>query len=217
MSTDAQDFDLDDVFNNAGGGGGAPSFEWPSQQDPENRTRFVPVVGGEIVGEITDIYVTVVTETKDGVRQPRLNKRGKQMPQVNLTVQTTLRNWDGCKSIPVDEDTQQPLPASEDTGERRIYVKYRMLDALAKAIKESPQKRGGPRVGAKIAVQVSNLEYDKKDKTRHPLPDYKAKYRPPAEDPAGAVFDQANAQQAAQSAPASDPWATATTSDEPSF
>lgn len=204
-----QTFDIDATFDSAGSGGsGAPSFAWPA--DPRNPRD--PLIGGEIVGEITDIFATVVKDAK--TKQPKVNKRGQQMPQFNLTIKTSLRNWEGCKSVPVDEETNAPLPASEDDGSRRIYVKYRMLDALAKAIRESEQGKGGPRIGAKVSVKVTALE----DVGQiNPLPDYEARYRPaPEEAKNDAAFDQA----AAASGPAADPWASAPSgkpTDEPPF
>jgi hypothetical protein len=195
-----QQFDIDSVFDSAGGGSGAPSYEWPSQIDPRNKNRIVPVIGSVVQGTITDIFVTVVKDAT--TKAPKLNKKQQQQPQVNLTLQTDLRNWDMCKNIPLvdpaDSNSPQKDPA-EDTGERRIYVKYRMLDALARAIKGSPQQKGGPRVGAKVAVRVKDLTYDK-DPLRHPLPDYDAAYEPPVSGPADGIFAQAES--AAWTAPA---------------
>lgn len=209
---------LDDIFDSAGGGSGAPSFAWPV--DPANPR--LPAIGGAIQGEITDVYVTVVKDAQ--TKEPKLNKNGQTSHQVNVTIQTSLRNWEGCKSVPVDEETKQPKPASEDTGLRRIYVKYKMLDAVAAAIQGSAQGKGGPRVGAKIAVKVKALI----DVGQlNPLTDYEAKYLPPAADPAADVFAQQQAAPAPQqqapatpaaSAPAGDPWAGATSfGDEPPF
>lgn len=215
--------DLDSIFDSQGGGSGAPSFAWPSELGAGN--KVLPVIGGAIQGEVTDIFVTVVKDAQ--TREPKVNKRGAQMPQVNLTLQTALRNWEGAKSVPVDEETGQPKPASEDTGERRIYVKFKMLDALAAAIKESTQKSGGPRKGAKVAVRVTKLVDVGQ---MNPLTEYEAKYVPPVDDPSADIF---NTQQQAQapaatpaapaSAPAADPWAQAAPAssgwgtDEPPF
>jgi hypothetical protein len=212
-TTTEQAFDLDSLFDNAGGGTGAPSFEWPKQIDPKNKNRMIPVIGGAVQGEITDIYVTVVKDIN--TKEPKLDKRGRQQGQVNLTLQTSLRNWESVVNIPTDDDDNE-LPASEDTGERRIYVKYRLLDAISKAIKESDQASGGPRKGAKLAVKVSDLIYDK-DPTRHPLPDYIAKYVPPVSSPADDMFAAEQAKAPAATPPAEDPWATAVSSDEPPF
>lgn len=212
--TQDQTFDLDSVFDNAGGGGsGTPSYEWPQQEDPRKKGRFVPIVGGEIKGEITDVFVTFVRDAQTG--EAKLNKKNQQMPQVNITIQTDLRNWDGCKSVPLTDPkdpNSPPKDASEDTGERRIYVKYRMLDAVARAIKASPQGKGGPRVGAKLAVKVTDLEYNS-NPMYHPLADYQAVYVPPANDPAASVFDQQ--QPATPAKPANDPWSSATSGEPP--
>lgn len=210
-----QQFDLDAVFDAAGGGSGAPSFQWP---EDANRN---PQVGASISGTITDIFVTVVRDAQ--TKQPKVNKAGRQMPQVNITLQTDLRNWQGVKRVPLnnpDDPNSGPKPPSEDTGERRIYVKYRMLDALAKAIKESSQGGGGPRKGARCAVRVSGLQ---QTSYLNPLADYQAKYEPPA--PTDAAWEQATSQpQAPQqqsytpppaTPPANDPWSAA--NSEPPF
>lgn len=201
-TTAEQQFDVDDVFDSAGGGSGAPSFEWPAElKQPGN--KVVPIIGGQIAGEVTDVFMTVVKDAT--TKEPKLNKRGKQMPQVNVTLQTTLRYWEGCKKVPIDEETKQELPASEDTGLRRIYVKYKMLDAIAAAIKESDQGKGGPRVGAKLAVKLTKLE---DTGAPNPLPHYEARYVPAPVDTAADAFDNATAE-AAKSEPAADPWANA--------
>lgn len=184
---EVEQFDIDDVFDNAGqGGSGAPSYEWPKQPDPKNKNRNVPIIGGDVVGEIVDIYVTVVKDPQND-NKPKLDKRGRQQPQINLTLQTEYRNWERVVNIPTADDGETELPPEEDTGLRRIYVKHRMTDAIAAAIKASGQKPlpgkkgpGGPRKGAKVAVKVTDLIYSA-DKLRHPAPDYEAQYKPPVE------------------------------------
>lgn len=158
---------LDDVFAQAGGGSGAPSYAWP-------KDGKAPKIGHVVSGEITDLFLTVVKDADTG--DPKLDKNGRTQPQVNVTLQTTLRNWEGVINVPKDEQGNT-LPASEDTGLRRIYVKHRMLDAVARAIKESEQKSGGPKVGARLAVKVKGALNTGK---LNPLPDYDARYEPPS-------------------------------------
>ncbi len=205
-----QVFDIDSSFDNAGSGSGIPSYAFPKQDDPKNANRKVPVVGGGVVGVITEIYQTVVKDP-DNDNKPKLDKRGRQQPQFNITLQTDFRNWDRCVNTPTEEDGVTALPTDQDTGERRIYVKHRMIDAVAKAIKGSEQGRGGPKIGAKLGVKVTDLTYPT-DKMRHPLPDYEAQYRPPADSFGDSTFD------AAGSAPADPPAAPAQAfSEEPPF
>ena len=186
-----QVFDIDAAFDNAGGGSGSPSYAFPKQDDPRNANRKIPVIGGGVVGTITDIYQTVVKDP-DKDNEPKLDKRGRQQPQFNITLQTEFRNWDRCVNVPTAEDGVTPLPADQDTGERRIYVKHKMIEAVAKAIKASEQGKGGPQIGAKLGVKVSDLTYHA-DKMRHPLPDYEAQYRPPVDTGFDAAFDSAGA------------------------
>lgn len=212
---DGQVFDIDAAFDGAGSGSGAPSFKWPKHEDPTGADRKVPIIGGSIVGVITDIYATVVKDPEkkdsDGNPLPKLDRRGRQQPQFNLTLQTSLRNWEGVVNVPTAEDGVTPLPASDDTGERRIYVKYKLLEAIAKAIQASEQGKGGPKIGAKLGVKVKDLIYSS-DKMRHPLPDYEAQYWPPVESFGDDAFDSAAAGPAG-----SEPAGSAPASDEPPF
>lgn len=216
-----QVFDIDAAFDSAGGGSGAPSFQWPS--DPATNHKH-PLIGGTISGEIVDIFATVVKDAT--TRIPRVNKNGQQMPQFNITLKTDLRNWEGVNKIPLvdpQNPNSGPKPASEDTGERRIYVKYRLLDAISRAIKAAGQKKangdvgGGPRVGAKLRVRLTKLE----DKgAPNPLPDYEAQYvLAPEAAPTDGAWETAtsNTKPVQQAAPA-DQWAGAVSGgDEPPF
>lgn len=208
--------DLDDVFNQqTEGGGGAPSFAFPKELGRNN--KVVPVIGSMVVGEITGLFKTVVKDIDTG--EPKLDKNGNQQSQVNITLKTDLRNWEATIKPGKDEDGNE-LPPSADEGLRRIYAKHRMLQAIAKAVKDAGQT-GAPKVGGKLAVRVKDLQWDEKNTARNPLPDYDAKYEPPTVAPQG-VDDAFNEQRtetpapaaapAQQSAPAAGGWA-----DEPPF
>lgn len=153
----------DDFFDGVGEGG-APSYNWGP-------------VGDVIRGEVVDQYRTVVTD-------PSGNKKtysdGSEIPQLNVTIKTDLRNWEKCKKVPTDPETGQPKPPSEDDGTRRIYVKYDMRRAVAVAVKAAGQRSLSN--GSILAVKHSG---DKPTNKGNPLPLYEARYTyqaPPVDD-----------------------------------
>jgi hypothetical protein len=169
-------------------GGGAPSFKF---EGPETGVK----------GEIVDQYLTVVTDTS-GVKKQYPD--GSDIPQLNVTLQTELRNWDKVKKIP--EVDGKPKDPSEDDGKRRIYVKYDMRRAVGVAIQAAKAK--DLTNGGTLAVKQTGW---KKTNQPNDLPLYAALYEPPA---AGAGFfggDKAAA--SGDAAPASAPSQT----DEPPF
>lgn len=192
--------DLDSIFDSAGsgGGGGAPSYDWPL--DTSRYPDRVPIIGSVIQGTIVDVYLTIINDFETG--KPKLDKNGKEQNQVNLTLETALRNWADVKpdKIPTDETTGQQLPASADTGLRRIYATYVMLEEIAQAVRDSEQKRGAPKIGGKLAVKLTGLRDTGKG---NPLREYKAVYKAPSA--ADNVFDTAGQAPAAAPAPAPAP------------
>lgn len=215
---------LDSIFEQqaAGGGGGAPSYAFPKVQE---RGKLVPQVGHVVQGTITDIFATVVKDIDTG--DPKRDKNGNEQPQINITLETTFRNWEAAIKPGKDEEGNE-LPASADEGQRRIYAKHRMLQAIAKAVKESGNS-GAPKVGGKLAVRVKGLVWDEKNPTRNPLPDYDAVYKAPepGQVAADAAFNAAAVTEPATTRPASnglsapaqqpDAWAAAMTGDKPPF
>lgn len=204
---------MDDLFNgaSAGSGGGAPSYAFPKELGRNN--KVVPVIGSTIAGEIEGLFRTVVKDIDTG--DPKLDKNGNEQPQVNITLKTSLRNWDSTIKPGKDEEGNE-LPPESDEGLRRVYAKHRMLQAIAKAVKESGNT-GAPKVGGKLAIKVTNLIWDEKNTARNPLPDYEARYVAPDPGAAGMndAFDGAAAQQE-QAAPAA-PAAPSTWDQEPPF
>src|SRR5699024_1986567 len=59
--------------------------------------------------------------------------KGGFKKQLQVVLETTLRNWDGLKKTPTDQDGVEK-PASEDTGSRAIYVKGWMIGPVSDAI-----------------------------------------------------------------------------------
>lgn len=128
-----------------GGGNGAPSFDFGGQ-GPEG-------IGRVVHGEIVDIYDTVVTEM-DPPHDKKLDKNGKEIPQRNVTLQTELRNWAGAKA-PGKDDQGNPLPASEDTGLRRVYLRYKAARRVGDAIRAAGAEFSDfqPNVGAQLYMK----------------------------------------------------------------
>lgn len=148
----------DDFFDGVGGGG-APSFKFGG-------------IGSGVRGTIVDQFRTTVT-TPSG--EPKTYDDGRPIPQLNVTLQTDLRNWDKVTKVPTDENGN-PKPASEDDGTRRIYVKYDMRRAIAVAL-QAAKVTGGLKNGGTLAVKKSG---EKPTNKGNPLPLYEARYEAPA-------------------------------------
>jgi hypothetical protein len=201
--------EYDDFFE--GSGGGAPSF------------KFSGAIGDVVSGEVLDQFKTQQTKFGDPNTKLFFDDGAPRM-QLNVTLQTALRNWDRVTKVPLDEN-DQPKPASEDDGKRRIYIKSDMQRAVGKAIREATGKGGGLRNGGTLAVKLTGFKDVGKG---NPLPLYEARYKAPepgAED--GSFFAAGStppAQQPASpqtTAPPADPWGTSSgpggSTDEPPF
>ena len=149
--------DYDNFFDGVGGGG-APGFKFNG-------------VGSGVKGTVVDQYQTVVTD-------PAGNKKtysdGQEIPQLNVTLQTELRNWDNCSKVPTDENGK-PKPASEDDGQRRVFIKYDMRRAVAVAVRA--EQAPGLRNGGTLAIKQTGAKETGKG---NPLPLYEARYEAPA-------------------------------------
>lgn len=169
-----------DNFFDGVGEKGAPSFKFNG-------------VGTGVKGTVVDQYSTFVTEP--GSREPKTYPDGNPIPQLNVTIQTELRDWKGVapKSIPKD-DNGNPKPPSEDDGTRRIYVKYQMRNAVGKALKDV-NVRALEKGGVLAVKQVGEQDQGK----ANPLPIYEARYTAPK--PEDSFFDGSGEDQG------SDPWA----------
>lgn len=186
--------DLDAIFAaQAGGASGVPSYGFDKVVE---RNKIVPVIGQVVQGEVVDLFPTVVKDIDTG--EPKLDKNGKKQDQINITIRTADRNWAHTINPGKGEDGEE-LPPEADEGLRRIYAKHRLLQAIAKAVAKATGTAGAPKPGGKLAIKVKSLEWDEKNPTRNPLPDYEAFYEPP--NPADAAFAQA-AQQTQQATPA---------------
>lgn len=167
-------------------------------------------IGDVVVGTVLDQFVT--QQTDFATKEKLYFDNGEPRMQMNVTLQTDLRNWEKV-TRPLTDDKDQPLPGSADDGKRRIYIKSDMQRAVGEAIKAAGAP--GLRNGGKLAVKKSG---EKDTGKGNPLPLYEARYQAPAEgDDLWGTGDSQPAQ--TQSAPASDdPWAKpASSTDEPPF
>lgn len=135
---------IDDFFaEHAGGGGiGIPSID-------------IDKVGDSVVGEILDVQRGHVTEI--GTTDAKLNKNGETMPQLVVTLQTELRNWEGANKPATDEDGN-PKPPADDDGKRRHFIKYGSnVEILAKALAAADAKGSDMVEGSKLAIKLDSL------------------------------------------------------------
>lgn len=188
--------ELDSMF--AGGGDYAPSVKFAQ-------------VGDSVSGEILSVAQQDQRDINDNT-QLLYDRNGNVKKQLQVIIQTGLKDWAGVARIPTDPDSKQPLPADRDDGRRAIYVKGWMIGAVGAAVEKATGSRGAPRVGGKLAVRYSGTRDTGKPQ---PLKLYEAVYQAPANVAQDGMFaeqaQQAPAQQApAQQAPAqqapADPW-----------
>lgn len=175
-----------DNFFDGVGGGGAPSYKFDG-------------VNSGVRGLIVDQFLTTVTNMDNTVKT---YEDGRPIPQLNVTLKTELRNWQGVTKVPTDPESQQEKPASEDEGLRRVYIKFDMRRAVAVALQAAKEK--SLRTGGELAIKVTGYKETGKG---NPMPLYEARYKAPA---ASDGFFEGG--QPAQAAPAQtqaqDPWAT---------
>lgn len=190
----------DDFFGSAGGDY-APGW-WTGQ------------VGNSIAGTIVEEPV-VMDQTDFTTKQPIYERKNGQVvvdpttgqprikKQLKVILDTPLRNWQGLKQAPLDQETNQPRPPHEDDGRRAVYIKGWMTGAVGDAIRAAGQT-GAPRKGGKLAVRVTELVATSNG---NPYPKYEARYQPPAAGDAMFAEPPA-AQQAppAQQAPQQQGW-----------
>jgi len=173
---------------------------------------YFETLGDQVGGEILEVKPGVVTDI--GTTEPKLDKNGKTQPQLAITVQTSLRNWEHVKTPPTDENNQ-PRPGADDDGRRRIYVKYASgVAALYAVLKAANATPADLREGAMFGAQFSETRPTAKGQQKV----FTYFFKKGAAPAVAGVFDQANEQQAAaqpqvQTAPApADPFASSSSS-----
>lgn len=190
-----------DFFDGIGEGGGAPGPVLKNVGD---------AVAGEIVRMFKRDYIPF------GAKDPEKRDDGvTNKQQLVIVLQTAHRNWDNVNKVPkVDHnDPNSPeKPASEDDGQRAIYVPEgkNIQFAVARAITEAKAKF---EVGGSLAVRIFNLKPTDKGNA---LKEHEARYTAkPAVSAGDAFFGGTPAGQAAPAAAAPAPAAPAPAAPTP--
>jgi hypothetical protein len=181
---------VDDWFAQNQGGGGAPSFKF--SQD-----------GDTVQGEVVHMEARQQTDMESG--KPLFFDDGTPRMQLVVTLQTTLRGWQGVTTIPTDKDANGndvPRDPSRDDGKRRIYVKSKMQHALMEALRATGSKKLNE--GDNLAVRQIGTEPNPKVKNGQPVRLFAVVHQP-GNPGANAFFAGAAAQQPAAPQPAPAP------------
>lgn len=136
---------------------GAKTFNFPSKVSEDKQELLQ---GSEIEGEVLDREVTQQTDP-DNDNAPLFWDAEQTKPkwQLVITLGTKLR------------DPQNP----DDDGKRRIFAKYKMLDAISEAVEEAEAE--GVEVGGYLKVEHHDIiPPEKKHKHRSPTKLFRAEY-----------------------------------------
>lgn len=168
---------------------GAPSFSWGDAE-------IGAVVQGEILATKQQDQTVIGTNPPEPIIDP---KTGKPKQQLQVILQTELRNFDGCsKQRPPSDPQGNRLDPATDDGKRAIYVKGWMVGAVGDAVKATTGKVGPPVTAGHLAVRLTERVPTQKG---HPYNKYAARYQAPPPVAAGADMgwgDQGGQQQAPQ-------------------
>ena len=88
-----------------------------------------------------------VQQTTFGTGVPKVDKNGKPVVMLPVTLQTTLRDWQQSTNPPTDDDGV----IKPDVGLRTVWLRYKLRDAVADAIKRSGAP--GLRLGGTLAIK----------------------------------------------------------------
>jgi hypothetical protein len=161
---------FDEFFEQAGGDF-APTLKFTNDSGPEGRTQ----VGGGVIGEILSMTKQAQTKYQSNPPEPILGKDGEPLMELKVILQTTLRDWDKCAKVPVDDDGK-PRAGSEDDGRRAIYVRGWMTGAIGDAVEKATGRKGAPKIGGRLGVKLTELVPTTKG---NPYPKYEAIYEAP--------------------------------------
>jgi hypothetical protein len=153
--------DYDDDFM-GGEGGGAPGFKFGAEI--VGRGKKQTITSATVEGTIVDILKTQQKSMEDN--EPLFWDDGKPRWQWNVTLQTNLRNWEHVTSVPSSvDDPDEDADPSEDTGLRRVFLKFKSHQAVkdairrqAKAFKAQGVDKPNLRVGDGLKMWVSGAE-----------------------------------------------------------
>ena len=160
------------------GGNFAPSFKFDQ-------------IGANVAGEILSIDQQDQTDFDDPTKK-LYDDRGNVKQQLQIILQTPLRNWQGVAKIPADQETGQPQPPSMDDGRRAVYVKGWMIGAVGDAVEKATGLRAAPQVGGRLAVRFAKTQPPRSGRGQD-MKLYEAVYVPP--NPSDPMFQQAPQQQ----------------------
>jgi len=194
-----------DEFFEGGGGEFAPSLKFKTGNGPGGNTE----VGGGVIGTV--LSMNKQDQTKQGGSEKIPDGKGGFKQQMQIILQTELRNWDKVAKVPTDEDGKTPLGPEKDDGRRAIYVKGWMTGAIGDAVLEATGKKGAPQIGSKLGVKVIELVPTDKG---NPYPKYEAVYTAPT---GGEGFFEAAQEASANAAAGVTAPAAAAPADKPPF
>lgn len=178
-------------------GGGAPSFDFDQK------------IGNGVIGTI--VKMEKVQQTKQGEPDTKLwfdAAETQPRMQLNVTLQTELRNWKGVKNVPKDADGNEK-PADEDDGTRRVYLKFKSQQAVGEALRKAGAT--SPKLGGRLGLKLSSISPNPNGPGK--IHDYEAVY----EAPTGAEGFDFGGSAEAEKAPAAKPEAAPQVSEEPPF
>lgn len=111
----------------------------------EEGARFAPTFKPVGIGDGLKGEVLAISERQASniAGEPLFDKNGKKRMEIVVTIATHYRDWAKVAKVPKDRETNQELPASDDNGERNIYMKDSNRTELQKAIvKAIPDAEG---------------------------------------------------------------------------
>ena len=150
----------DSLFAGGGGASGVPSFKFAQYNDA-------------ITGTI--LSTAVQQSVKFGTTQPDFYEDGRPKLQLQVIIQTELRNWEKVSVVPTNEGGQMK-PAHEDDGRRAVYLKGAMMYAVGDAVTAATGERSAPAVGGKLHIVYTHESPSNKG---NPRKEYSANYQPP--------------------------------------
>ncbi len=150
----------DSLFAGGGGASGVPSFKFAQYNDA-------------ITGTI--LSTAVQQSVKFGTTQPDFYEDGRPKLQLQVIIQTELRNWEKVSVVPTNEGGQMK-PAHEDDGRRAVYLKGAMMYAVGDAVTAATGERAAPAVGGKLHIVYTHESPSNKG---NPRKEYSANYQPP--------------------------------------
>ena len=159
--------EFDDFF---GQGEFTPTAKFTNATGPGGNTE----VGGKIVGTI--VSMNKQPQKTVGTGEPIPDGKGGFKQEMKIILDTDYRNWEKVAVVPNGDD-DKPLAPSEDDGRRAIYVRGWMIGAIGDAVRKATGQSGGPVVGGKLGVKVTELVPTTKG---NPYAKYAAVYTPPA-------------------------------------